>query len=53
MKRIAAIAGAIVALVAVLYFFAVGGIRSHRTDPSTSAPNSSMTTQPASTSLAT
>jgi hypothetical protein len=42
MRRIAAIAGVIVALVAVLYFFAVGGIKSHRTDPGNSAPNSSM-----------
>jgi hypothetical protein len=51
MRRIAAIAGAIVALVAVLYFFAVGGIKSHRTDPSSSAPNSSMTVQTAATSF--
>jgi len=52
MKRIAAIAGVIVALVAVLYFFAVGGIRSHHTDPASSAPNSSMTVPSAATSFA-
>jgi hypothetical protein len=49
-RRIAGIAAIIVALVAVLYFFAVGGIRSHRTAPSDSAPANSMTVQPAATS---
>ncbi len=51
-RRIAGIAGIIVALVAVLYFFAVGGIRSHRDQPSDSTPGNSMTMQPAATSLA-
>lgn len=51
-RRIAGIVGIIVALVAVLYYFAVGGIRSHHTDPASSAPGNSMTMQPAATSLA-
>jgi hypothetical protein len=41
-RRIAGIAAIIVALVAVLYFFAVGEIRSHRVSPTDSAPHSGM-----------
>ena len=51
-RRIAGIAAIIVALVAVLYFFAVGGIRSHRTEPSDSAPHNGMAVQSATTSVA-
>jgi hypothetical protein len=52
LRRIAGIAAIIVALVAVLYFFAVGGIRSHRTAPSDSSPNNGMAVESATTFLA-
>ena len=51
LRRIAGIAAIIVALVAVLYFFAVGGIRSHRTAPTDSAPNSGMLVETATNSF--
>ena len=51
-RRIAGIAAIIVALVAVLYFFAVGGIRSHRTAPTDSAPSNSMVVESTATSIA-
>lgn len=51
LRRIAGIAAIIVALVAVLYFFAVGGIRSHRTEPTDSAPNNGMLVESATNSF--